>query len=206
MLDYRKIPKQHDEIDPLLNNLSDTEILLEFSKVLTMLYPSLTKLRSHCYDNYDFVSENLFYDLVYYTFSSKYGAIIDKNETHKYGFTLHTYRHIHHICIIPKSFPFSFTDSDGKIMLLTEADFNNKELVFILFGDKINNLSSDEEDLILNEVGFDFVNFAIVDKSKGLYFRNSDHYWVNKKLVGFEVVLEDYNVKEHENYKHKFAD
>src|SRR5690606_1943497 len=101
MIDKRNVLKQHDDRDPSLESLSDTEILLEFSKVLALVYPSLIKLRSHCYDNFDHVSENLFYDLVYYTFSSKYGTIIDKNETHRYGFSLHTYRHIHHICIKP---------------------------------------------------------------------------------------------------------
>jgi len=206
MIDKRKVLKQHDERDASLESLSDTEILLEFSKVLALVYPSLIKLRSHCYDNFDHVSENLFYDLVYYTFSSKYGTIIDKNETHRYGFSLHTYRHIHHICIKPKSFPFAFTDTSAQNVLFTEADFNYKEFIFIQFGDTVNNLSSDEEDLALDKVNFEFVNFAIVDKVSGLYFRNSDHYWSDKKLVDFELVLEDYDFKEHKNFKTKYAD
>lgn len=206
MIDKRKILKQHDEVDALLQNLTDTEILLEFSKALTLLYPSLVKLRSHCYDNFDNVSENLFFDLVYYTLAGKYGAIISKTETHKYGFTLHTYRHINHISIKPKAFPISFTDSNGQTILFNETDFADKEFVFIQFGDTVNLLSSDEEDLLIDKVNFEYVNFAIVDRAKGLYFRNSDHYWVDKHLVDFDLVLEDYSQNEHKYYKeNKFA-
>jgi hypothetical protein len=207
MIDKRKILKQHDEVDLLLQNLTDTEVLLEFSKALTLLYPSLIKLRSHCYDNFDVVSENLFFDLVYYTFAGKYGAIISKTETHKYGFALHTYRQINHISIKPKVFPVSFTDSNGQTIVFNETDFADKEFVFIQFGDTVNLLSSDEEDLEIEKVNFDYVNFAIVDKTKGLYYRNTDHYWVDKFSVDFDLVLEDYNKKEHEHYKmNKYAD
>lgn len=207
MIDNRKILQQHSEVDPLLQTLTDTEVLLEFSNALTLLYPSLIKLRSHCYDNFDNVSENLFFDLVYYTFAGKYGAIIKKTETHKYGFTLHTYRHINHISIKPKSFPITIIDSNGKTTLYTEKEFVEKEFVLIQFGDKINDLTSDEEGLELDKVNFQYVNFAIVDKMKGLYYRNSDHYWVDKYLVEFDLVLEDYNKKEHEHYKtNKYAD
>ena len=207
MIDKRKILKQHDEVDLLLKSLTDTEILLEFSKALTLLYPSLVKIRSHCYDNFDDISENLFFDLVYYTLAGKYGAIISKTETHKYGFTLHTYRHINHILLKPKTFPISLTDSNGQTILYAESDFADKEFVFIQFGDTTNNLSSEEEDIDFDKVNFEYVNFAIVDKAKGLYFRNSDHYWVDKHLVDFDLVLEDFNLKEHKFYKeNKYAD
>ena len=190
----------------MLQNLTDTEILLEFSKALTLLYPSLVKLRSHCDDSFDEVSQNLFFDLVYYTFAGKYGSIISKTETHKYGFALHTYRHINHISIKPKTFPISFIDSTGQTKLYTEKDFTDKEFVFIQFGDTVNFLSSDEEDLLIDKVNFEYVNFAIVDKLKGLYFRNSDHYWVDKNFVDFDLVLEDYSQSEHKFYKvNKYA-
>lgn len=206
MIDKRKIIKQHDEIDLVLQNLTDSEILLEFSNALALLYPTLKKLRSHCYDNFDDISENLFFDLVYYTFAGKYGAIISKTETHKYGFTLHTYKHINHISIKPKSFPISFIDSNGQTIMYEESDFAAKEFVFIQFGDTFNYLGSEEDDIDFDRINFDYVNFAIVDKVKGLYFRNSDHYWVDKLMVDFDLILEDFSQKEHKTYKeNKYA-
>ena len=196
MIDKRKLLKQHDEVDLLLQNLTDTEILLEFSNILTLLYPSLVKLRSHCYDNFDNVSEDLFFNLVYSTLSGKYGAIIHKNETHKYGFTFQSNKHLNHISIKPKSFPISFIDSNGERIQYAETEFTDKEFVFIQFGDTINNLSSDDESLFIDKINFEYVNFTIVDKRKGLHFHNSDNFWIDKNLVDYDLILEDYTQKE----------
>ena len=107
MIDNRTIKNQHQEIDKQLKNLSDTEIILEFSRLLISIYPHLVKTRNHCYDPFDDISENLYFNFVHSTFSGKYGAITDRQETHKYGFSLHCYRQINHISITPKNFPFT---------------------------------------------------------------------------------------------------
>jgi hypothetical protein len=115
MIDKRTIKKQHSEIDEKLKNLSDTEIMLEFSRLLTSIYPHLVKTQNHCYDPFDDISENLYFNFVHSTFSGKYGFVIDRQETHKYGFSLHCYRHINHISIIPKDFPFTCDSSQGQL-------------------------------------------------------------------------------------------
>jgi len=201
MIDRKNIKKQFQEIDDQLKNLSDTEIMLEFSKLLTSIYPHLAKTNNYCYDPYDNISENLYFDFVYSTFSKKYGSIIDRQETHKYGFSLHCYRHINHISIIPKNFPFTCCSSDEQLTFNDKQEFDNKELVFILFGDRQNYLSGDCSQVDIESVNFDFVNFVIVDKKSGLHFRNQNSLWVDKYLIDFELVLEDFDKAEHEFYK-----
>ena len=76
MLDKRKIIRQHEDIGEELIRLTDTEIVLEFSKILTLIYPSLVKLETHCYDEFDDISESLYFNTVFSAFSGKYGAVI----------------------------------------------------------------------------------------------------------------------------------
>ncbi|NCP21837.1 MAG: hypothetical protein GW847_07550 [Zetaproteobacteria bacterium] len=73
--------------------------------------------------------------------------------------------------------------------------------MFILFGDKQNYLSGDSDQVDVKTVNFDFVNFVMVDKKTGLNFRNQDSLWIDKNLVDFELVLEDFDKAEHEFYK-----
>lgn len=207
MIDKRTIKKQQSEIDEKLKSLSDTEIMLEFSSLLTSIYPHLVKTQNHCYDAFDDISESLYFNFVHSAFSGKYGCVIDRQETHKYGFSLHCYRHINHISIIPKNFPFPCDSSQGKLTFRDKQELYDKEFIFILFGDKNNYLSGDSDQVKVETVNFDFVNFVIVDKKTGLNFRNEDSLWIDKNLVDFELVLEDFDKKEHEYYKaDTFAD
>lgn len=201
MIDKRKKKNQHEEIDVQLKNLSDTEIMLEFSSLLLSIYPHLVKTQNHCYDPFDDFSENLYFNFVHSTFSGKYGCIIDKDETHKYGFSLHCYRHINHIIVTPKNYPFSCVNSQGQMTFKDKQELDDKEFVFILFGDKKNYLSGDKDRVNIESVNFDFVNFVMVDKKSGLNFRNLDSFWVDKNLVDYELVLEDFDKAEHEFYK-----
>ncbi|MBK7212434.1 MAG: hypothetical protein IPH88_03850 [Bacteroidales bacterium] len=59
MIDKRLIKDFNDDQDKRLLSISDTEIVIEFSKTLFDLYPHLVKLMSHCYDPYDEVVMNL---------------------------------------------------------------------------------------------------------------------------------------------------
>ncbi len=201
MQDRRSLKNQHQEIDEYLKNLSDTEIMVEFSKLLTSMYPHLIKTHTHCFDTFDDITEDLFFNYVHSTFSSKYGVVIDKHETQKYGFILHCYRKINHIILRPKNFPFTYTDSNGQVITNDATKLEEKELVFILFGDTQNFLSGEIDEVDTQSVNFDFINFVIVDKRTGLNFRNQDSFWVNKDLVDFELVLEDFDKEEHEFYK-----
>ena len=206
MIDKRKKQNQHDEIDNRLVNLTDTEIMLEFSKLLTSIYPHLVKIYAHHYDPYDKISEDLFYSFVYSTFSAKYGAIINRNEIHKYAFNLHCYHKIHRIQIKPKSFPLALVSAPGHVATLTEDFLKGKDLIFIQFGDTENNLTGDAPNN-LAAVNFNFTQFTIVDSKTGLNFRNYHPCWVNNKLVDFDLVLEDYDKNEHQFYKQdQFAD
>ncbi len=204
MKDKRTIINQHDETDEQLKSLSDTSIMLEFSKLLTSIYPHLIKVGTHCYDPYDDISESLFLNFVYSTFSGKYGAIINKHQIHRYGFTLHCYHKINHIEVKPKSFPLTLIASQGQQAILTEEELKDKELIFIAFGDTVNNLSGDPSQVNPETVNFNFTLIAIVDSETGLYFRNAKHHWVANNLIEFELVLEDYNKDEHQYYKQNY--
>lgn len=201
MIDKRNKKNQHEEIEEQLKNLSDTEIMLEFSRLLLSVYPHLVKTHNHCYDPFDDISENLYFNFVHSTFSGKYGCIIDEDETHKYGFSLHCYRHINHISITPKNYPFTCVSSQGQTTFKDKQEIDDKEFVFIQFGDRQNYLSGDRDQVDIETVNFDFVNFVMIDKKSGLNFRNLDSLWVDKNLVDFELVLEDYDKSEHEFYK-----
>jgi len=201
MIDKRTIKIQHQKIDDQLKNLSDTEIMIEFSRLLTSIYPHLVKTRNHFNDPYDDISESLYFNFVHSTFSGKYGSVIDRLETHKYGFLLHCYRHINHISVTPKNYPFTCDSSEGQLTFKDKQELDDKEFIFILFGDKQNYLSGDSDQVDVETVNFDFVNFVMVDKRTGLNFRNQDSLWVDKNLVDFELVLEDFDKAEHEFYK-----
>lgn len=201
MIDKRTIKKQHQEIDDQLKNLSDTEIMLEFSRLLTSIYPHLVKTHNHCYDPFDDISENLYFNFVHSAFSGKYGSVINRQETHKYGFSLHCYRNINHISILPKNYPFTCDSSQGKLTFKDKHELEDKEFIFILFGDKQYYLSGDSEQVDVETVNFDFVNFVMVDKRTGLNFRDQDSLWVDKNLVDFELVLEDFDKTVHEIFK-----
>lgn len=198
MIDNRTVKQQHEEVDNYLKTLSDTEIMLEFSRLLASIYPHLIKTRNHCYDPFDNISESLYFNFVYSTFSGKYGSIIDRQETHKYGFSLDCYRQINHISIIPKSYPFTCDSSQGRLTFKDKQELDDKEFVFVLFGDKHNYLSGDSDQVDIDTVNFDFVNFVMVDRNTGLNFENQGSLWVDKNLVEFELVLEDFDKVDYE--------
>jgi hypothetical protein len=181
--------------------LTDTEIVLEFSKILASIYPSLIKLEEHCYNPFDDITESLYFDTVYSALSGKYGAVIVREETHKYGFSLHCYHKLNHINIIPKQFPTTILSTSGVEMEITEEIFKTKELVFIDFGDTFNFFSGDNDSIDLKAVNFDYSRLAIVDKNNGLTYKDEDQYWIRNSNADFELVLEDYSKDEHQFYK-----
>ncbi|MBK7174826.1 MAG: hypothetical protein IPH84_16710 [Bacteroidales bacterium] len=205
MIDKRRIIDFDYDKDERLSCLSDTEIIVEFSTTLSDLYPHLIKLLCHCYDPYDEVVMNLFYNLIYSTLSSKYGVKINYKETHTYGFTLHRYHLINHIQVSPKSFPLKCI-INNVVSYLQKEDLSNKELIFIQFGDTKNFLTSGEDQINIETVNFDYSELCIVDNKSGLRFRGQPSLWVKNELVDYELVLETYDDEEHKYYLDKYAD
>jgi hypothetical protein len=80
-------------------------------------------------------------------------------------------------------------------------ELDDKEFVFILFGDKQNYLSGNSEQVDTETVNFDFMNYIIIDRKSELNFRNQETLWADKNLVDFELVLEDFDKAEHKFYK-----
>jgi hypothetical protein len=188
------------EKDDRLNQLSDSEIILEFSKILTSIYPHLVKIYANCYDPFDDIAEGLYNNFVYQTFAAKYAKLIDYSETHRYGLNLHCYHKINHIELKPKEFPISLI-CNSESVALTIDQFQDIELIFIQFGDTVNNLTGGEDYVNVETVNFNYSEIAIVDKETGLRFRNTNNFWVDNALVEFELVLEDYDNAEHQFYK-----
>jgi hypothetical protein len=194
------------ERDDRLDKLSDTDIVLEFSKLLTSIYPHLVKVYANSYDPYDDIAEGLFSNFVYQTFASKYGKVISYAETHRYGFNLHCFHKIHHIQINPKYLPLKVVNNEETIFLTADR-LKGKELVFIQLGDPVNNLTGGDDFVNIETVNFNYSEVALVDKLTGLRFRNNKDWWVENSSIEFELVLEDYDKEEHQYYKENlFAD
>ena len=188
------------EIDERLIQLSDTEVVLEFSKLLTSIYPHLIKLYANSYDPFDNIVESLFYNFVYQTFSSKYGTVLNPSEIHTYGFNLHCYHKIQHIEAKPKKFPLIVIDGRQSVQISADH-LQDKEIIFLQFGDPINNLTGGVDYVNLETVNFNYSEIIIVDKKTGLRFQKENKFWVDNSLIEFELVLEDFDKEEHLYYK-----
>lgn len=147
---------------------------------------------------------NLFYSMIYSTFSSKYGVKVKSNETHTYGFNLHRYHLINHIQTQPKQFPLEYI-VDGTTYNLLPEDLEKRELVFIQFGDTINCLTGTENEVVKENVNFNYSELCIIDKESGLTFKGQPTIWVKNEFLEFELVMEDYNPEEHKYFKEIFA-
>ncbi|MGE5395188.1 MAG: hypothetical protein ACM3P1_10605 [Candidatus Saccharibacteria bacterium] len=205
MIDKRYKKEFLVDRDPRLESISDTDLILEYSKTLNDIYPHLIKIYAHCYDPYDEVVMNLFCNMIYSAFSVKYGIAIKYNETHTYGFTLHRFHKINHIVAFPKSLPIECI-VNNESLYLNSNDLKNKELIFIQFGDTKNCLTGGEDEIDLKTVNFHYSELYIVDKDSGLRFKNSSPVWIKNELIEFSLVVEDYDSEEHKYYKEIYAD
>lgn len=207
MKDLRILKGQCDKRHEALQNLSDTDILLEFSNMLTSIYPHLIRTCNHSSIEFMSISERLYFNFVYGTLANKYGAIIERTETHTYGDSKHCYRNIHHIFITPKSFPLICKTNSGNSFVINKKDLKSKELIFLRFGDIENFPLLGDKFFNPEKVHFNDVFFVMVDKKTGYNFRNYENLWIAKNRVDFELILEDYNYSEHVSYRSDvFAD
>ena len=105
------------EIDPRLQEVSDTDIVLNFSRALTALYPHMKTVYAHCYDPYDDVVEPLFHALVYCAFSAKYGISVSEQTCHRYDCVGGDYQHTNYIRVRPKLLPLLLRQGETPVEL-----------------------------------------------------------------------------------------
>ncbi|MDZ4630549.1 hypothetical protein ORN01_16350 [Bacillus cereus] len=190
MIDNR-ISKDYDhEIDDSLKEITDTTILLNFQKAIVSLYPHLIPIHAFAYDAWDDIVMPLFYEMVYKTFTFKYGIDINFKETHTYMFSLNSYKGIHHIECVPKCTTFKIYINEEWI------EMDNKSLkenvfVFKSFGDGLHFLTGGIEIEDAYRVGFDLVEVDIVSTITGLPSKTS--IFIDKEHVDFVFVAETYD-------------
>jgi hypothetical protein len=194
MINNRKYRNYEDVVkDEKLLALSDTDIVLEFAGMLTSIYPHLVKINAHCYDPFDEITERLFYSFVYRAFEAKYGCSIKHSYTHRYAFHMDRFKGINHIRVIPKGYPVEMIDGTSGKLTMSKTDLEGKIMVFILFGDSINNLTGGEDLIEIKAVNFNYTEVRIFDNNSGLPYSHNHGYWLRNKDVDYELVLEDYD-------------
>ena len=207
MIDRRTKKEEECEIEKSLENISDTHILLNFQRAVISLYPHLVPILAHCYDPWDDLSEDLFYQMVYGTFAWKYGVPISSKEHHKYAFSKHCYRKIHHIECIPKQKVIPMICNEEQVSLSSE-DLSGRVLVFREFGDSKYWLSGEIEPSEASNVKFDHTAVEIVSLESGFRFRDlsENSYFIHNDHLDYSFVAETYDPGEHEFYREVFED
>ncbi|WP_088044658.1 hypothetical protein [Bacillus sp. EAC] len=193
MIDKRTIKSYDHEIDDALKEISDTTILLNFQKAIVSLYPHLIPIQAFAYDAWDDIVMPLFYEMVYKTFSFKYGIDVNPDETHIYMYTLSRYKGINHIQCVPKHTTFKVLITDEWI----DMDKNSLEenvLIFKSFGDGVYSLTGGIDVKEAYNVSFDLVEVAIVGTKTGYPLKT---IFIKKDDLDFEFVAETYDKKIH---------
>jgi hypothetical protein len=181
--DNRKVKVINAEIDGILEAISETEIIINFQVALTNLYPQLIPIHAFCYDAWDDIVEHLYYEMVWKTFSWKYGIKIKKINTHGYGFEFN--EGTHHIVCHPKN--ELVCSSDGTSIKI--SDLNGPELIFKEFTDGIHYLSGSINVEAAKNVKFNYVRADL------LYMEDGDI--IKKDVIMdftelyFEVIIVD---------------
>jgi len=175
-----------------LLNLSDTQILLNFSDALAALYPYMFKISAHCNDAYDDIIEDLFLNMVHYTFAEKYGVILKREDIHMYemyGNAENTFRSKHRIEVSFRR-PDAEVLSHGKKIKADSLLEDGNRLVFINFGDGIYNLTMEEDFADYEAVHFNKTVFIVLNE-KGVPLDSFGSCWVNNEDLKYKFVLKD---------------
>lgn len=207
MIDRRTKKEEGCEVEERLANISDTQILLNFQRAITSLYPHLIPILAHCYDPWDGISEGMFYQMVYLTFAGKYGVPISSKEHHKYGFSNHCFRKIHHIECLPKQKVIPMICNEEQVFLSCD-DLSGRILIFREFGDSKYWLPGDIDSSEASNVKFDHTAVEIVSLESGFRFRDlsENSYFIHNDHLDYAFVAETYDSKEHEYYREVFED
>ena len=177
-----------DEIEPELQRLSDTEILLNFARAMSALYPYMKVIRAHCYDRYDEVVEPLFHSLVYSTFAGKYGAILPAEACHVYDGVTADYKLRSHILVRPRSLPIQAMSDQGPIEI-TDDFLARRDLLFITFGDGVHNLTGGENEGDSYDVTFDLTQVQVCDADSRDESGDRMFLWMPNDALEYELVL-----------------
>lgn len=192
MIDRRRIKTFGHEVEQELLNVTDTSILINFSAALTSLYPHLVPIHAFAYDAWDDIVIPLYYEMVYQSFSYKYGIIITSSEVHPYMYTLPCYRGLHHIeCILKKPLIEAFINFEW--VHVEKQDLENYLIIFKSFGDGSNFLTGGITKEQASEVHFNLVEVEIVS-SKTRSSIDGNKYktmFIRKEDLHFEFVAEE---------------
>jgi hypothetical protein len=190
LIDNRYLKEFKHEIDEALQRISDTSILLNFQQAIVDLYPHLIPIHAFAYDAWDDIVMPLFHEMVYNTFTFKYGIDIKRNEAHTYMFTLSCYKGINHVQCIPKHTTFKLlVNCEWREM--DKSDLEDKVLVFKSFGDGEHFLTGGLNIDEAYNVGFNLVEVDIVSKLTG--YPSMTSVFINKDDLDFEFVAETYD-------------
>jgi hypothetical protein len=152
------------------------------------LYPHLIPIHAFAYDPWDDIIEPLFFEMVYNTFTYKYGISIKRKEAHNYNLTLNCFKGINHIQCIPKATIYQ--------AFINEEWFEmekNKEriLIFKSFGDGVHFLTGGLDIHDAHKVGFDLVEVELVCTNTMVTTNSS--YFVNIEDIDFVFIAESNN-------------
>jgi len=190
MIDKRTIKVNDHEIDDALHEITDTETLLNFQKAIVSLYPHLIPIHAFAYDAWDDIVMPLFYEIVYKTFSFKYGIDVKSSETHTYMFTLRYYKGINHIECIPKHSSFKAL-INAEWIDMDKSSLEEKVLIFKSFGDGVHSLTGGLDVKEAYKVNFDLVEVDIFSAITG--YRSKTSVFINKEELDFVFVAETFD-------------
>ena len=175
------------EVEPRLLEISDTEILLNFSRVMSSIYPHMRAVYAHCYDPYDDVVEPLFHAMVHCTFSGKYGVPVPRAMCHTYDSLPGAIAGLHHVRVLPKEMPLRGLRVGDQVDL-AESDIRGCTLVFKSFGDETHNLTGGEDENDSYDVTFDLAELCLVGTGPAASSHDAVSIWVPKNTVIYEFV------------------
>ncbi|WP_407545278.1 hypothetical protein [Priestia sp. HNGD-A6] len=194
MIDNRLSKIMNHEVDDALSELTDTDILLNFQQAIKSLYPHLIPIHAHAYDAWDDIVIPLFYEMVYKTFTYKYGIEIEPNETHAYMFSLRCYEGIHHIECFPKMAAFKGI-LNNDYFEVNNGELKGKRLVFKSFGDSVHYLTTGLDTENTDAVNFELVEVDVIcaQSNRITDIDGCTSFFIHKDDVEFTLVAETFN-------------
>ena len=176
--------------------------MINYRDFLIATYPFLIKIDAASYDPYDDFTKKTFFEMTHSVFAYQYKITPKYNEHHRYGFTLHCYRKINHIELIPKKYPV-IIEIDREEKSFSKSDFEDKIIIFKSFCDGIHWLSGDIETAEYEKVKFSKCDIDIADLKTGKSFTKYNHnsLIINSEIVEYEYVVEDFDEIEHKYFK-----
>ncbi|NOU94583.1 hypothetical protein GC093_15340 [Paenibacillus sp. LMG 31456] len=192
MIDRRRTKTFGHELEQELLNVTDTSILINFSDALTSLYPHLVPIHAFAYDAWDDIVIPLFYEMVYESFSFKYGITITPSEVHPYMYTLPCYRGLHHIeCTLNKPNIEGFINFEW--INVEKQDLENYLIIYKSFGDGYNFLTGGITKEQASEVHFNLVEVEVVSVETGCKVDGNKYktMFIRKEDLDFEFVAEE---------------